>query len=428
MAYWFFVSYAREDSDPYLDTFYKDLRREVLLKKNIPERELSFFDTQAIPIGAAWKEDLKTALRTSRIMISLCSPTYISREYCGKEFQVFRERQDQHFRSQGLKTLPNVILPVLWSAPNKVFPEVIKEMQYTHKGFPDIYAKEGLRYMMKLSKHKDDYEQFITQLASRIVEAGEQHQMPDLDELRPLEEIENAFLKPAAPAPQSAWKSGAGGFKSVLFVFVAAKPKELTGIKRAIDCYGEEGGRQWAPYLPPITDAVGILAQEVAAKQKVFYNELPLDEKLMERLEQAEKNQEIVIIIIDPWTLRLSNYQNIVKPYDKRNFINCAVLIPWNEHDPETLQARKDLEKDLKNIFIFKTEYKLPVYYRDSILSIKDLKSKLSKTLAEIRLKLIQAGEPRRKAESERFVKEAAEKGIMIDIQPVVDSTSKSAL
>lgn len=427
MSFWFFISYTRADRDSYMDKFYADLRREVLLRRDIPEMELSFFDTSAIPTGAAWQQSLGAALRTSRIMLSMCSPGYVGSEYCGKEFQVFRERQALYRRALDAEALPRVILPVLWGPPSDYFPEVLRGIQYADDDFPKVYAKEGLRYMMKLSHHKDDYEEFITRLATKVIDAGEGYHMPELETLRPFEEIPSAFAPPTVGPAESQCKSAITGFNSALFVYVAARPGELGGIKRTVECYGERGGRQWAPYLPPTQDAVGIIAQEVAARQKLFYEELPLDDRLLERLEQAEANQAIVVLVVDAWTLRLAKYQNDVRPYDKVNFRNCAMLVTWNANDPETMDARAALEAALKASLPFKTEFKHPVYYRDSIRSAKELKSKLSKTLSEIRMRMIESAVPTKRAESERIAQEAAEKGIAIETQPVVSGPGRSA-
>lgn len=427
MSYWFFVSYTRADRDKYMDEFYADLRTEVLLQKHIPESELSFFDTSAILTGAAWQQILGAALRTSQVMLSMCSPGYVSSEYCGKEFQVFRERQLLYRSAQDADALPEVIIPVLWGPPSDYFPEVVREIQYADDDFPEVYAREGLRYMMKLNGHRDDYQKFITRLATKVIDAGKKYPLPELKTLRPFEEIPNAFAPPVAGPAEPLRPSATAGFNSALFVYIAARPGEMWSVRREVECYGEVGGKQWAPYLPPTKDAVGIMAQEVAAKQKLFYEELPLDDRLIKRLEQAEANQEIVVLVVDAWTLRLAKYQDDVRPYDKVNFRNCAVLIPWNVNDPETVDARATLEAALKEALPFKTELKHPVYYRDSIRSAKELKSKLSKTLSEIRMRMIEAAVPTKRAESQRISQEAAEKGIVIETQPVVSGPGRSA-
>src|SRR5690348_6348724 len=191
MAYWFFVSYARADSqsDSKLNQFYKDLIDEILVLQHFPEGEVGFFDVDEIDLGSPWKDELSRALRTSRVMLALCSPSYFNSEYCGKEFQVFYERQRDYVRANNLQQPPNIILPILWGPPNKGNPELIQELQYTDAEFPAIYAKQGLKYMMNLSIHSDDYKAFKRRLATILVNEGNAHPMPELAALRPLDQI-----------------------------------------------------------------------------------------------------------------------------------------------------------------------------------------------------------------------------------------------
>src|SRR6185503_9868012 len=194
MGYWFFVSYARQDSqgDSKLKQFYDDLIKEVLLIEHFPEGEVGFFD-EHIELGATWAEDLSRALSTCRVMLALCSPAYVNSDYCGKEFQIFYERLSDYLRDQKPKDAPNLILPILWGPPNKGYPKLIQDLQYTDGEFPAVYAEEGLKHMMKLSKHADDYAKFVRRLAHIIVDEGGKHLLQEAKPLRALENVKSAF-------------------------------------------------------------------------------------------------------------------------------------------------------------------------------------------------------------------------------------------
>lgn len=418
MPFWFFLSYARDDSDTYLRKFFEDLCKETALRERLLDGEIGFFDTEAIQTGDFWQENLERALGTSRVLIGLCSPAYVNSEYCGKEFQAFRERVDSYVRQKRPAEAPRLILPILWGPPNDAFPDAIKELQYTDHQFPPIYEQEGLRYLMKLSEFKDDYEKFVTRLAQKVVDAGRKHPLPRRQSLRPLASLKSAFRREArqAAGPKPA---SLGGFEDARFVYVAASPKELEGVRSRVDLYGERG-RSWRPYLPDVEEPIGVIAQEVASKQKLFYDEIPLDDDLIDRLREAEKNREIVVILLDAWTLRIGSYKGMMQPFDRENFLNCALLIPWNDKDQETLGQRAELEKAVKSTFRFKAELKSSTYYKDSIRSAKELRSKLLKTMTEIRMKMIELGEPERTIEAEQIVEEARAKGIVIEVQPIV--------
>jgi len=90
MPYKCFFSYARDNADEYLETFFNDLREEIHQYTSLPPPEILFRDTR-LETGDNWDERLKAGLATSDALICLVSPTYVGREFCGKEFQIFTE-------------------------------------------------------------------------------------------------------------------------------------------------------------------------------------------------------------------------------------------------------------------------------------------------------------------------------------------------
>src|SRR5713226_7549689 len=174
MACWFFFSYARDDNDSHLEKFYADLCKEIRLAKGLAQEDVGFLDQSNIGLGDVWSEKLREALRTCKVLVSICSPTYFDREYCGKEFQVCLRRQASSGKSS------TALFSVIWGMPTGSVHASMKKFQYTHRSLPSIYAQEGLRYMMKLDRHKDDYEQFLTRLARAIVNVGNKHPLPEL--------------------------------------------------------------------------------------------------------------------------------------------------------------------------------------------------------------------------------------------------------
>jgi FxsC-like protein len=428
MGYWFFVSYARSDSrtDSKLNQFYKDLIDEILVLRHFPEGEVGFFDVDEIELGALWKDELGRALRTSRVMLALCSPSYFNSEYCGKEFKVFHERQNAYARAHNLQEAPRLILPILWGPPSNGFPELIQSLQYTDPEFPDIYANQGLKYMMNLNRYSDDYKVFVRRLATIIVQEGNRHAMPELKTLRSLESVRSAFAPAQAQARRPGGGPKTGGFRKVWVTYVAARPDELASLRDAVDPYGASGRMEWQPFLPTADEPIGVLAQEVISKQKLFYYPLELEttDSLVEVLQEAEANKEIVIIIVDVWTMCITAYRDFMRPYDRVNLSNCSVLVPWNEKDPETELNRDMLQKTLSDTFRFTTEFKRnSIYYRDSITSDKALKTNLMKTLSDIRMKLLaSADDPKEPIQDEQLEEQAREKGITVDTLSTVQS------
>src|ERR1700680_2375090 len=71
--YWFFFSYARDDSDEKLERFFKDLSDEVRIQKGLDAKAslIGFRDTRSIKTGDDWPTEMKQALQTSRVLVSI---------------------------------------------------------------------------------------------------------------------------------------------------------------------------------------------------------------------------------------------------------------------------------------------------------------------------------------------------------------------
>lgn len=429
MSYWFFVSYARQDStgDSKLRQFYDELIKEILLLKHFPESNAGFFDVEDIAFGAPWKTELAEALRTCRVFLSLCSPAYVNSDYCGREFRIFSERQDGYVTAKKPANAPHLILPILWGPPNQAYPQLIQDLQYSDGEFPAVYAEQGLNYMMSLNEHKDDYVKFRRRLATIIVEEGERHDLPELKTLLDLKDVKSVFF-PASPEERRPGDTlQSGGFKKIWVAYLAARPNELANL-RNVQPYGSQGRMEWQPYLPDIDKSIGVLAQEVVSKQNLFYFPLELEttDDLVPVLEKAESNKEIVLIIVDAWTVRIAAYSDLLKPYDKINLSNCSVVIPWNDNDPETSQDSPKLKKAIQETLKYTSEFKRnTVYYRDTITSSEALAEDLMKTLANIRMKLLEsADDPEEPIQDDELAVQARQKGIAVETLLTVQGPS----
>jgi hypothetical protein len=221
-----------------------------------------------------------------------------------------------------------VILPVVWQPPVGDLPQCITRFQYTDDTLPELYAKEGLRYVMRLSRHRDEYLDFVSRFAQRLVNAGNDTPIPDLTKLSPLGAVPSAFhaAQPAAPALPRPVTAGAAN--NAHFVFVVARRGELQTLRNYLDSYDDDVSWSWRPYYPHADITVGLLAQETASRLKLRYLELEFDQNLVHRLRELEKSNELVVCVADAWSIRLPEYARPLNAYDEANFINCAVLVP----------------------------------------------------------------------------------------------------
>ena len=296
MPYRFFFSYARENRDPLLNRFYEDLCKEVTLTKFHNADQVGFFDGKDIQSGAPWRIELTDALQTAKTFVAICSPDYVNSEYCGKEFQFFRERYRKYISAKKPPKAPRLIQPVLWGAPSGSLHQTLSDFQYTDDEYPAVYAQEGLRYMMQLSDHENDYKRFVVRLARKLVDYSEEHTLPDAAGTAVLDAVENAFAAQRQEASE-------GDGTSAWFLFVAARPDEFPSERKATDRYKKRGGKEWKPFAPDTFDTVGIIAQATASKYKLYFEELPLNDEIETQIKEAEKRGELVIVLVDPWTL-----------------------------------------------------------------------------------------------------------------------------
>jgi FxsC-like protein len=399
---WFFMSYARVDSagNPHVAEFYSDLVRELRriagLNSGTKESDIGFFDASGIMTGAAWPETLSTALRSCRVLITLYSRGYFNSEYCGKEFQVFRSRIDDYVRvSPSQITRPPLILPVLWDRPGRLpkpFPQAVSDIQYRDSEFGGKYAEEGLYFIKKVTKFESEYNEFLLRFAGRIFQEASPDLLPPLPGLPDLDIVINAFHDPVPVRSQSVISTSNIDARVAQFIFVAGRNTDFNGIRENVEGYGEKGGREWRPYYPEAPKPIGIISQHVATMEDLQYETYPLSDDFLERLQEAEQSNSIVVIVVDPWSIQVETYKNHMHDLNmldlnKTDALNCGVLIPWNESDDETAKSLDELRSNLHCTFTRK--FVLNTYFRDSIRSVDELQREISATINEARRRLL---------------------------------------
>jgi TIR domain len=92
-----FLSYKRNNLiSPWITNhflaIFEDWLTEKLLALN-ESRPRIFFDQREIEPGGPWPKDLQMALKTSKILLAVCSPSYFSSKWCMSEWESFVQRQ-----------------------------------------------------------------------------------------------------------------------------------------------------------------------------------------------------------------------------------------------------------------------------------------------------------------------------------------------
>jgi len=385
---WFFLSYARRDDvgTEYVTSFYADLTREVGrlagVSSALPPEEIGFIDVKGTQPGGNWDVQVREALQKAKVLVCLYSRGYFNSSYCGQEFEVFRRRLE----AAGNGAAP-LILPVLWSGKAELpspLPEAVSNIQYTHAQFGNEYADKGL-YRLKALKDVA-YDGLIIDFARLIIDLGQRHQVPSLPGLPSLQEMPNAFDAVQRATGETPGHAPALGPKVAVFVFAAAKQSDLQAARKTLDAYGSEGGWDWRPFFPDLEDEIGLVCQEVATRERLRFQELPVGEQLKEQLRQAEEANTIVVILVDPWTLRVKRYQQQLSEYDKQSFWNCGLVISWNEGDAETQQMRTELERELESIFFRSMSTNRAIR---PVRSADELRIALSEAISVIRAQIV---------------------------------------
>ena len=403
MVPWFFFSYATPDLDRPLKKFYADLLKDLSLSVVPASDATGFVAWDSIRTGNLWDPKLREGLRTCRVLVPVFSPNYLASEYCGKEFQVCLDRQNT---AGGSNT---AIFPVIWGEPGPSFHNVMQGFQYTDSDFPPSYKADGLWDLSR--RKKADYAQLVTKLARKIAKAGRDHPLGSLASLPDLASIPNPFAD--APARPAALK------RSANFAFFAGRQHELGAHRTECLRYGQ-GGLDWRPFAPTCDDSVGMIANQAAASQRLYFNEVSIDDERAFRkaIDDARERHEPMVVIVDPWTVRVQNYRDLIVGYDFINPDYNAVLVAWNSPDTETDAHRDKLKAELQTVFRYIPRTRF--YYRDTIDSLEQLQDALARAIAEVQASVITSNKAAQKIDNPAIEQRAQEQGIPLDRQPVV--------
>jgi FxsC-like protein len=399
MDYWFFFSYAHADDGEFLRKFYKDLDEEVRQLTGAPKAQISFLDREAISHGATWDAALEKGLKTCRVFVPLYSSAYFNSPYCGKEFAVFRERLHAHLNQQGAPIADTLILPLLWNPEQNVLKELpasINKIQYTHGSYPLEYTTVGVSQLVRLgvtpnSKYYNEYWDFIRKFATNLQSTEAQVQMVAAASVTALDKVTSAFSTLIPPAP-----SEQVGPRYVQFIFIAGKQPELQAAQRkSLQFYGQKGGSDWQPYLNAYPGDAAALAADVIAElpNGSQYEEVTTGPDIQKQIQLAAKQDKIVVVMVDTWTLRLEKYCELIAPLDNYSSVNCITLIAWNEADQEASVFKGPLEAAVNGAFTTKVVQKPANFLSNTIKSYATFKEELIKALTQAQSQIVETAE-----------------------------------
>lgn len=379
MAHVFFFSYARENLDNHLRAFFEDLCENVapFTKWAAEDPNLSFRDGKNLPLMDNWQPSIMDALQASSVLVSVTSPAYFQKRFCGQEYWVFDERR-KHIGG----AVPEVVLPVIWAPVRGKLP-ILNAIQWQAAGLSPLYATKGLRYL-KIAD-RNEYEKCVLAFADAIQNAWNQYlypPIPPLPGVGAFEQIPDAFAGGdwSEAADSRGWLPGPGVAN---FVFAAARAHELN---TPAGRYGASAA-EWRPYLPPEPRTVADIAKAAAKKHSLRYREIPVNDQLAHELAGARGRKNLTLVLADPQTLPIADFQPVATfDVQKWEGEGAALLMlcddavgPWNTMEPI-----------VSNRFPIASKLKPPAYLAP-IRGAGELDELLDVTLADLRNALTQA-------------------------------------
>ena len=391
---YFFFSYSRQNNDSFLRDFFADLNKSVQELVGQSD-DAGFFDQTGLEPGDFWENKLEQALSTSRVFVAAVTAGYVKSDYCGREWAAFESRIEAYAGGRNIQ-MPPLILPILWIPSVAPLPKEITARQYSFGNPEDDHNKSGL---VRLYKLKQRYEiqrvNYLEALAKHIITLHDEHAaLEQASQVPELEVTTSAFVSEAGPSQPGA--TPVKGPSRVHFVFGAARPDEVSRVgRRNVEPYGGLGGEEWRPYFPG-SRKIGSIARQTAALDEFNFwpGQMTVSNDLPARIRAAEASRELVVMFVDGWTAELPQYQAVLQAFDQQNYLNCSVIVPWNDEDPENQTNNQRLMNAVRGAFRFRSGGQNDLYYRAQIKSEDELRRQLVEILTRLRAEVINKSSP----------------------------------
>ena len=388
MAYYdFFLSFAsadwRQGAKDDLKIVFADLEAKL---KSFGFTGRGFFSSRDIGRGQDWEKELLRVLPASHVIVPAYSPNYFKSAWCGREWEVFWRRQQENRVNPPVDVrAEEVILPLIWTADFLELPSRVPNVQYkVSVSDAPVYMERGLGYLMQSrkkypGKYEDFVHRFATELANMIKKQG-------ADKMRLLPEVYKMDL----PFPDTyKW-----GLKHVRYVFLAGRYDEMQHIRATLTPYGQfENRRDWRPCFPNIDRAAGDIARAVAqenGKDGHEFVEPGGSAALLTALREANDRNNVIVVVVDPWSLSLHSFREFVEKFDSESFPTSGVIVSWNGNDGETPHHLPVLKNRLADHFggrVAREEY-----YNPQVANPEELRDAIVATFAAAQERLLGAG------------------------------------
>ncbi|MET7395358.1 FxsC protein [Dactylosporangium sp. NPDC005572] len=330
-----FLSYRPADDGDYAEALVHDLCDAIRLIDEPGNPTQVFLSSDAEIVDGDWSAEAAAALAECTAFVAVGSERYFLTDRCGREWWAFQDRLLQHEAETGRR--PRALIPLAWGDAR--LPERLPADRFAS----DIGRAEDVRALARLTVNEARYREMIDRLARHVVETGRADPVRRAVTLLPYRATPNAFRKMGRDATgRSTPVPVAAPTPAVRFVVAAGRRDEMEPVRRDLEFYGAERA-DWRPYQPADGEALARRAQAVAADH-LFYSEVVDDvEDIVDVLERADASDEIVVMLVDAWVVRITDYRAALEEVNRHHGPSTAVVVPFSADDPETQRARATL-------------------------------------------------------------------------------------
>jgi hypothetical protein len=164
---------------------------------------------------------------------------------------------------------------------------------------PEIYSIEGLRYMMRLRKHREAYFLVVSSLAEFLGHLI-QTRPPVLAPLPPLDQLSSAFLTGTELRTTA----------DLGFAFLVPSRSEYLPPDADRTGYGTNA-RDWTPFSRGTP--IGQLAAQAAIELGLTYEEIPINADFPEAVRLRLAARAPIVVFVDPNTLRIDRFKPLLQ-------------------------------------------------------------------------------------------------------------------
>jgi FxsC-like protein len=290
---------------------------------------------------------------------------------------------------------------------------------YETARLPPSYVQKGMRQLYRLELDRER-RLAVSELAEDLAHALKcplpQAASPAVfANTRPAWDIAAGETGRPDPHPVGAEK----GRIRVNLIVAAGGKRELELVRAILSCYGADA-LDWCPFSPEGETPIVVEAQKAVSDKNLACVTTVVNDRLCDLIKAAPDQNQIMLILADPWTLQLSSYAQKLAGIDQLHLGYGALLCIWNGRDEETQERVGQLQQTLAKIFATKWDRPPQNHLFEGIASLEQAKKQFDAVLDDLRSALIRYAARVLSANHDQLRKSAEEAGIDVLSRAVV--------